>query len=54
VLTDADLLHVPWLVMLASLSLVLALAWPARRLGRNQGLVLLACYPICLLILGLT
>lgn len=46
VLTDAASLHVPWISMLASLALVLALALPRRRLGRGAGIALLVAYPL--------
>lgn len=44
-ITDASALHGPWLAMLASLVLVIALALPARRLDRRAGVALLAAYP---------
>lgn len=52
-LIDSDLLHVPWLAMLAALGLALALAWRPQVLDRTRGLVLLAAYPACLLAVGL-
>lgn len=44
-ISDAAALHGPWLAMLASLALVLALAIPGRRLGRPAGAALLVAYP---------
>lgn len=41
---DAANLHVPWLAMLAALSLVVLLAVPKARLGRVAGIVLLTAY----------
>ena len=46
VIADATALHVPWVAMLTSLALVLALAFPRRELRRAAGLVLLASYPV--------
>lgn len=43
---DASSLHVPWLAMLASLGLVVALAAPTASLNRVAGIVLLAAYPL--------
>lgn len=48
VITDASALHLPWLMMLASLGLVLLLALPRRRLDRWSGITLLAAYPLFL------
>ena len=45
-ITDAASLHVPWLAMLASLGLVLVLAFPSKELRRRSGVVLLAVYPL--------
>jgi cation:H+ antiporter len=45
-IVDADALHGPWLAMLAALAVVVALAWPARRLDRRAGVVCLALYPV--------
>lgn len=42
---DAKSLHVPWLAMLAALSLVLLLAARKGRLDRLDGMVLLGAYP---------
>jgi cation:H+ antiporter len=47
---DAALLHRPWIAMLASLVLVIALARRTQRLGRAAGIVLLACYPVFVLV----
>lgn len=44
-LADADLLRAPWLVMVASLALVVAVSLRHRMLDRRRGLVLLALYP---------
>jgi cation:H+ antiporter len=46
VVRDPGLLRWPWLAMVAALGLVLALGWRHRRLGRSQGMALLACYPV--------
>ncbi len=46
VLTDAGILHLPLLLMLGSLALVVLLALRQGRLGRAEGAVLLACYPV--------
>lgn len=46
VITDAVSLHVPWVAMLASLALVLVLAFPHKELRRRSGAVLLATYPL--------
>lgn len=43
---DPGLLRGPWLAMLASLGLVVALAGRRRRIGRAGGVVLLAAYPL--------
>jgi cation:H+ antiporter len=45
---DAHQLHLPWL--LASLAIVLALAWPAGRLTRPAGFACLALYPVFVLL----
>ena len=44
-LADAGTLHAPLLLMLGSLGLVVLLAAPSGRLGRGEGVVLLAAYP---------
>ena len=46
VLTDAEILHVPWVLMLGSLVLVTLLAARRGRLGRGEGVLLLAAYPV--------
>jgi len=51
-LIDSDLLHGPWLAMLAALGLVLALVWRPQQLDRPRGIALLAAYPIVLLVLA--
>ncbi|HZS85659.1 MAG TPA: hypothetical protein VFA50_22520 [Stellaceae bacterium] len=50
VLRDAAALHLPWLCMLASLALVVALAAWRGKLGRGQGVLLLAAYPLFILV----
>jgi len=45
-ISDARLLHGPWLAMIAALVGVLILAFPRRRLNRTAGWVLLAAYPV--------
>jgi cation:H+ antiporter len=45
-LADADLLRGPWLVMVASLALVVAVSLRHRGLDRRRGLVLLALSPV--------
>jgi cation:H+ antiporter len=45
-LTDADLLRIPWLAMVAALVLVVALAWGRDHLDRPRGVALLAAYPV--------
>ena len=45
-LTDATLLRVPWLAMVAALALVVALAWGRDHLDRARGVVLLVAYPV--------
>ncbi len=44
--SDAGLLHVPMVIMLVVLAAVLALAARRGRLGRREGVVLLAGYPL--------
>ncbi len=46
VLADVALLHVPVLLMLASLALVVVLAARRGQLGRPESVVLLAAYPV--------
>jgi len=46
VLTEAEVLHLPLILMLASLALVVLLAARRRQLGRVEAAVLLAAYPI--------
>jgi cation:H+ antiporter len=43
---DASALHAPWLMMLAALGTVIALAWPGGQLTRPAGLACLALYPV--------
>ncbi len=45
VLTNAEILHLPWVLMLAALVLVTLLAARRGRLGRGDGVLLLAAYP---------
>ena len=45
VLADATVLHVPLLLMIGSLALVTLLAARRGRLGRTEGMILLATYP---------
>ena len=45
-IADAASLHVPWITMLASLTMVLVLAFPRHELRRGAGLLLLATYPL--------
>ncbi len=47
-IADASSLHLPWLMMLAALALVLALAAPIHELRRPAGVALLALYPVFL------
>ena len=44
-LTDATQLRGPWIVMIASLVVVIALAWRPHQLRRPAGITLLALYP---------
>jgi cation:H+ antiporter len=45
-ITDPVQLHGPWIAMLASLTAVLLIAAPTRRLPRQAGWLLLAAYPV--------
>jgi cation:H+ antiporter len=45
-ISDASQLHGPWIVMVASLGLVLVLAAPRHELRRPAGVLLLIAYPI--------
>lgn len=49
-LIDATQLHMPWLVMIASIAIVGALAWRRGHIGRVAGATLLALYPLAILI----
>lgn len=49
-LIDATQLHMPWLVMIASISIVIGLAWRRGHIGRAGGATLLALYPLAILI----
>jgi cation:H+ antiporter len=44
-LADATALRGPWILMLAALTLVIALGWQTRRLDRRAGLICLTLYP---------
>ncbi len=41
---DAAQLHLPWVLMVAALAAVIALAWPKGRLNRRAGIVCLGLY----------
>lgn len=45
-IADPGLLRGPWLGMLASLVVVLAVAWPRHRIDRSGGYLLLGLYPV--------
>jgi cation:H+ antiporter len=49
-ITDASQLHGPWILMVASLALVIALGTRTAVLTRNAGRLLLAAYPVAILI----
>lgn len=53
VIADAALLRGPWLAMLGALALVVLLAWRSRGLGRRAGVLLLALYPVFVLLVAL-
>jgi len=44
--TDAHMLHGPWLLMLTALALVITLAWRSQRLDRRAGIACLVLYPL--------
>jgi cation:H+ antiporter len=48
---NAHQLHAPWIVMLAALALVLALAVPGRSLKRPAGIVLLVAYVLAVVLI---
>jgi cation:H+ antiporter len=48
--SDADLIHVPMVAMVVALGGVLTLASRRRRLDRRDGIVLLAAYPVFILL----
>jgi cation:H+ antiporter len=50
-LSDAALLRVPWVAMVGALVLVLGLGWGRGHLDRVRGAVLLAAYPVVLVLL---
>ena len=43
---DANQLHLPWILMVAALATVLALARPSRKLTRTAGIICLSLYPV--------
>jgi cation:H+ antiporter len=47
-LTDAELLRVPWLAMVAALAFVVVLGWRPGRIDRRRGVLLLVAYPVVL------
>lgn len=49
-LIDATQLRMPWLVMITSIAIVIGLAWRKGHLGRVAGTVLLALYPLAILV----
>jgi len=49
-LIDATQLRMPWLVMITSITIVIGLAWRKGRIDRVAGAVLLALYPLAILI----
>ncbi|MDQ6725480.1 MAG: sodium:calcium antiporter [Actinomycetota bacterium] len=49
----AGQLHGPWLMMLAALAIVVALAWPSQRLRRPAGVACLALYVIFVAVVAL-
>ena len=49
-LIDATQLRMPWLVMITSIVIVIGLAWRKGHLGRVAGTVLLALYPLAILV----
>jgi cation:H+ antiporter len=48
-LTAPSLVRIPWLIMLASLSVVIVISWRRQALSRLHGLFLLALYPLFVL-----
>jgi cation:H+ antiporter len=48
--TDAAQLHGPWIAMLVALAVVVALSIRTHQLARAEGAVLLACYPVFVLL----
>ena len=50
-ITNATQLHAPWILMVASLALAIALGAPKGRLTRRSGIVLLAAYPLVVTIM---
>jgi cation:H+ antiporter len=53
-ITDAAQLHAPWIVMLASLVLVIILGTRRGYLSKQSGVLLLAAYPIAVVVLVLS
>ena len=45
-ITDAAQLHGPWIMMLSALTLVIALSLRHHELARREGTILLATYPV--------
>ncbi|MFM7061426.1 MAG: sodium:calcium antiporter [Actinomycetes bacterium] len=50
-IVDATQLHGPWLLMLASLGLVIALGWQRGAITRRAGTLLLGAYPVAVVLL---
>jgi cation:H+ antiporter len=50
-ITDAAQLHGPWFLMLGSLALVIALGWRSGVISRRAGVLLLAAYPVAVVLL---
>jgi cation:H+ antiporter len=44
--TDAELLRLPWIAMVAALAVVIALGWRRGQLDRRAGVICLALYPV--------
>ena len=53
-IADPGQLHAPLVVMVAALMGAIALAWRTRQLGHRAGVVLLACYPLFLVMVALS
>jgi cation:H+ antiporter len=50
-IADAAQLHGPWFLMLGSLALVIGLGWRRGELSRRAGVLLLAAYPVAVVLL---